>query len=92
MKGNQQQSLLVDVNKKAMIEVLGTEFNVNGYTNEPEVQATLAGGKIRVKKDREAVELVPGDQARVSNENLELKEKCKDGIVYRLEKRSVPVR
>lgn len=73
VKANQQHPFVVDVNKKAMIEVLGTEFNVNGYTNEPEVQATLLSGKIRVKKDKEAVELLPGDQARVSNENLELK-------------------
>jgi ferric-dicitrate binding protein FerR (iron transport regulator) len=73
VKGNQQQPFVVDVNKKAMIEVLGTEFNVNAYPNEPEVQATLLSGKIRVKKDKEAVLLSPGDQAMVSNEKLELK-------------------
>lgn len=73
VKANQQQPFVVDVNKKALIEVLGTEFNVNAYTNEPEVQATLLSGKIRVKKDKQAVELLPGDQARVNNENLELK-------------------
>jgi transmembrane sensor len=73
VKGNQQQPFVVDVNKKAMIEVLGTEFNVNAYPNEPEVQATLLSGKIRVKKDKEAVVLSPGDQARVYTEILELK-------------------
>lgn len=73
VKANQQQPFVVDINKKALIEVLGTEFNVNAYTNEPEVQATLLSGKIRVKKDKEAVELLPGDQARINNEKLELK-------------------
>ncbi|MGN6418134.1 MAG: FecR family protein [Pseudobacter sp.] len=73
VKGNSKQPFLVDVNKKAMIEVLGTEFNVNAYTNEPEVQATLLNGKIRVKKDAQAVELAPGDQARVDDTKLELK-------------------
>lgn len=73
VKGNSKQPFQVDVNKKAMIEVLGTEFNVNAYTNEPEVQATLLNGKIRVKKDAQAVELSPGDQARVDDTKLELK-------------------
>lgn len=73
VKGNQQLPFVVDVNKKAMIEVLGTTFNVNAYTNEPEVQATLLSGKIRVRKDQQAIVLSPGDQARVGTETLELK-------------------
>ncbi|MGN6416984.1 MAG: FecR family protein [Pseudobacter sp.] len=35
-------------NELGMVEVLGTEFNVNAYNNEPSVRTTLVEGKVKV--------------------------------------------
>lgn len=43
------------------IDVLGTDFNVNAYTNESSIKTTLLEGKIKVK----GVTLQPGEQSRV---------------------------
>jgi ferric-dicitrate binding protein FerR (iron transport regulator) len=50
----------------AVIEVLGTSFNVMGYADEPSVCATLVSGKVRVSVEgfpSGAVDLSPGYQA-----------------------------
>ncbi|WEK38123.1 MAG: DUF4974 domain-containing protein [Candidatus Pseudobacter hemicellulosilyticus] len=51
----------------ADITVLGTQFNVNAYANEPLVKATLVEGRIRMAlpDNTDAVELQPGAQARL---------------------------
>jgi ferric-dicitrate binding protein FerR (iron transport regulator) len=52
----------------AVVEVLGTSFNVTGYADDPVVVATLSSGKVRVSVDGrpdERVELLPGGQAQV---------------------------
>lgn len=46
------------------IGVLGTAFNVNGYTDEPMMAATLVSGKIRVAAGGRSVILQPGEQAQ----------------------------
>jgi ferric-dicitrate binding protein FerR (iron transport regulator) len=59
-----------DINGKAMIEVLGTGFNVKAYDNEEKIAATLVEGRIRVS----AVEtghtalLEPGQQALIQRD------------------------
>lgn len=64
---------VVSVNKQLDIEVLGTRFNVNAYTNEKAMQTTLEEGIVRVRtKDSsdepaQAAILRPGQQASVSN-------------------------
>ena len=51
----------------AEIEVLGTHFNVNAYPEEEDVKTTLLEGSVKVSKGNESVLIVPGEQARVSN-------------------------
>jgi transmembrane sensor len=54
-------------------EVLGTHFNISAYADDAETKTTLLEGSIRVKdpqksSKRDAVILVPGQQAILSND------------------------
>ncbi|ACU59572.1 FecR family protein [Chitinophaga pinensis] len=51
---------VVTVNKKELIEVLGTSFNIKAYNEEKSIAATLLEGRIRVAKK---TVLQPGQQA-----------------------------
>ena len=44
------------------VEVLGTSFNINAYSDEPAVRTTLVEGKIRVNSGQVARVLAPGQQ------------------------------
>jgi transmembrane sensor len=55
--------------EKALVEVLGTHFNVNAYANESGINTTLLQGSVRVMQDdnaRKAVVIQPGQQAQIS--------------------------
>lgn len=52
------------------IEVLGTEFNVNAYADEPDERTTLVSGGVRVRTGKEAVVLSPMQQAVASVRGL----------------------
>ena len=58
---------VVQVNNESTVEVLGTHFNINAYSNEPSVKATLLEGKISVKKGAETGVLQPGQQAVITD-------------------------
>jgi transmembrane sensor len=45
------------------VQVLGTEFNINAYDNEPVIKTTLLLGRVRVKNQNKHVFLNPGQQA-----------------------------
>ena len=49
------------------IRVLGTQFNVNTYTDEPTAKTTLLEGSVEVKSGSQSVIIKPGEQARESN-------------------------
>jgi ferric-dicitrate binding protein FerR (iron transport regulator) len=51
------------------ITVLGTHFNVNAYTDEPDARTTLLEGSVRVTAGRQAKVLAPGQQAQVDKSN-----------------------
>lgn len=46
------------------IQVLGTHFNVNAYTDESAIKTTLLEGSVAVQKDNNRLVLAPGQQAR----------------------------
>lgn len=51
------------------VKVLGTHFNINAYTDEASVKATLLEGSISVKAaNGPAVAVTPGQQAQLSKE------------------------
>lgn len=49
------------------VEVLGTHFNVNAYTDEPVIKTTLLEGKVKITHNEKTVFLIPGQQAQVKN-------------------------
>jgi transmembrane sensor len=58
------------------IEVLGTSFNVNAYSDQPHSQTTLVEGKVQIqpKEHTQYLMLLPGQQANVSSTNASVKE------------------
>jgi len=62
------------VSGKQTVEVLGTEFNVNGYTDESGITTTLVNGKVKIRLGAEnasagGVTLAPGQKALVGNQS-----------------------
>lgn len=55
------------------MKVLGTSFNVNSYTDEPVIRATLITGKLEVSVADKKVVLLPGVQSQVNVKTLEMK-------------------
>ncbi|WP_173002948.1 FecR family protein [Chitinophaga sp. SYP-B3965] len=53
--------------REGVIEVLGTSFNVNAYTDESTARTTLLQGAVKVHKGTEAMILKPGQQAVMVN-------------------------
>lgn len=63
---NKSQPFKVKVDDRLIIDVLGTSFNVNAYTNEKNVVATLLQGSIKVNSGLQSSVLVPGQAAAVN--------------------------
>lgn len=55
------------------IEVLGTEFNVSAYPDEPEAHTTLVSGKVNVHAAGTQAVLEPGQQATVGAEGMRVR-------------------
>lgn len=78
---NKKMPFRVNVNQKALVEVLGTRFNVNGYENETSINTTLLEGTVRLflsnnhsarrQAEGQSVLLKPGQMAQVRN-NIEI--------------------
>ncbi|GAA4332355.1 FecR family protein [Flaviaesturariibacter amylovorans] len=64
---NASKPFIVDVARKAEVEVLGTHFNINAYADEPAIATTLLEGSVRVTGSaaRDSRRLEPGQQARI---------------------------
>ena len=76
-------------NEPMLVEVLGTDFNIQAYEEEPVRAATLVNGKVRVSTGNEQVILNPGQQARLKDKaiqtvsaDLEAVLAWKNGIFY----------
>jgi transmembrane sensor len=54
------------------IEVLGTAFDVNAYSDEPAMATTLIEGKIRVGSGAVSKLLAPGEQAKSNGTQLDI--------------------
>lgn len=48
------------------VEVLGTRFNINSYSDEGMIRTTLLEGSIQVRTPKKEIVLRPGQQSRVS--------------------------
>lgn len=63
VKPNPQQPFFVEANKKEIIEVLGTEFNVKAYESDSAITTSLLSGSIHIRKSADsstAIVLKPG--------------------------------
>lgn len=49
------------------VQVLGTHFNINAYTDESAIKTTLLEGSVRVSKGNQATTIRPGEQAAIEN-------------------------
>lgn len=55
-------------NRKTMIQVLGTHFNVNTYGDKEKVIVTLLEGSVKISNGSETNMLKPGQQAQVDDD------------------------
>lgn len=65
---NKNMPFRVKVNEETEIEVLGTHFNVNSYSNEASLNTTLLEGSVKITSRNENVVLRPGQQAQVGSQ------------------------
>lgn len=56
--------------REGMIEVMGTQFNVNAYHDESAIKTTLVEGKIKMVSDKQTAIMKPGQQAQIKNTSL----------------------
>lgn len=69
---NAHQPFIIDVSNQMKIQVLGTQFNVNAYSNEAAIKTTLVEGSLKIISGASAaggsfVVLQPGQQAQIGN-------------------------
>lgn len=65
-KGKQERVPFIVITGRQEVEVLGTHFNINAYTDEPSVRTTLLEGRVKVMEQANAksgVLLKPGEQS-----------------------------
>lgn len=58
----------VNVNDQAVVEVMGTHFNINSYADAGSVKTTLLEGSVKVLTNHGQVVLKPGQQAQLAGE------------------------
>lgn len=68
---------------KQVVEVLGTHFNINAYSDEPMVKTTLLEGSVKVTnlKSQQFHLLKPNEQASLSNDLIAVHKVAAEGIV-----------
>ncbi|MBO9620787.1 MAG: FecR domain-containing protein [Niabella sp.] len=79
LKGEGYFEVAKDKTKKFIVsskgvttEVLGTHFNVNAYSNEPETKVTLLEGSVRAGNNNNTVVIKPGQQAVANNGSVKV--------------------
>jgi ferric-dicitrate binding protein FerR (iron transport regulator) len=62
---NKQKPLVVDVDGKSMVQVLGTNFNINSYGDDGNIKTTLLEGSVKVMRGTStAADLSSGQQTK----------------------------
>jgi transmembrane sensor len=68
---NDKKPFTISVNGTE-VQVVGTVFNINSYTDEGSMRTTLLSGVVKVKKGGQQVTIKPGEQAQVVHENIKV--------------------
>lgn len=63
------------------VQVLGTQFNVNGYQDEPVLKTTLIEGSVKVSAGKQSEVLSPGQQAIVAADGIRVLEADTDEAI-----------
>jgi len=69
---NKSQPFIVEVQQGPQIQVLGTQFNINAYTDEPSIRTTLISGAVKVQYNSSSLVLKPAQQAKAEDHRLTL--------------------
>lgn len=69
---SKEKPFIVNIDGKATVEVLGTHFNINAYTDEPIINTTLLEGMIKMLYQQQAEILSPGQQAQISQQVMKI--------------------
>lgn len=78
---DQGRSFIVETEKQN-VEVLGTQFNINTYTNEPTVKTTLVEGSVKVSTlNGKNIILKPGEQSQLSTSKLSVSDVDVDDVI-----------
>lgn len=79
---NKEKPFHINV-KGVQVEVLGTHFNVNAYSDESCMKTSLLEGSVRIKEGSQSGLLKPGQQAVIKNknENIEIKNADMDEVI-----------
>jgi transmembrane sensor len=64
---NRKMPFIVNVNNKQQIQVLGTHFNVEAYTDEQVINTTLLEGSVKILYQNKQALLKPGQVATYTN-------------------------
>jgi ferric-dicitrate binding protein FerR (iron transport regulator) len=57
--------------REGVIEVMGTQFNVNAYHDESTIKTTLLEGKVKIESEnKHTAILLPGQQAQIKNASI----------------------
>jgi ferric-dicitrate binding protein FerR (iron transport regulator) len=74
----------VKINEATRIQVLGTSFNVNAYSDEPAIKATLVDGSVKVVTDGSGlsdVVLKPGQQVEIRDGKMQTRQANIDQVL-----------
>ena len=79
---NKEKPFHVNV-KDMQVEVLGTHFNVNAYSDENSIKTSLLEGRVRIKNGSKSGLLMPGQQGVIkkNHENIEIKNADMDEVI-----------
>lgn len=69
---NKNQPFIVEVQQGPQVQVLGTQFNINAYTDEPSIRTTLISGSVKVQYNNSSLILKQEQQAKAENHRLTL--------------------
>jgi transmembrane sensor len=73
IKENKKNPFIVKT-QKADVLVLGTEFNINSYSDEPDFSATLINGSVKISNGNDSMIISPGQQAQIKNSSSNILE------------------
>lgn len=71
LKGNSKVPFIVNAGDVS-VEVLGTQFNINAYSDEVAIKTTLLEGAVKVTTSKSSSLLNPGHEARVAAKSAEI--------------------